>query len=699
MKRFCKAFLSIALCAAVLAGCLLLPAGVSAAAANVLTLDGKPVRNVGANNYTVHANPVKSYLSPLADGAFVRVCATFEDTLLAEWYSAGGKLQKTKTVDYPLPIFGGFYFGETYNFAIYGQQNLSDDPNAVVMEAVRYDKEMNALDSVTLRGMNTYIPFDAGSCRFAEAGGRLYIYTCHEMFDHGDGNHHQANMTLVFDVSPLQLVAETSKVSNNGTGYVSHSFNQFIAADGKFVYRADHGDAHPRGLYISKTGTDTPVTSVTYTVPLQFPGGVGINSTGATLGGMALTNTNVLLAAAIDSQTAEYTHFYDYSSDEQRNILVVSADKSLNDDKNRSYRVTSYAADSNIDVSTPHLTAIGGDTALLMWEETDREKGVTVTRACLLNAYGQPKTDVHTLEARLSDCAPVPAADGSVYWYVSDENRVYTADGYVTETDGTNLLLYKLDPAHISDFTPLKHNWRLTKTLTAATCETDGKGQFTCAVCGSQKTEKIPALGHDWGAWDYGSFEEHVRVCKNDPKHVERGRHNWETVYVETPPTCTDEGYGRVSCDICRYYVTGWVIPPAHDWSAWKPYTDKLHKRYCRTDESHTETAKHSWKKTGATAPTAAQNGSTLYTCEVCGAERIEVIPATGVSFRPGDVSLNGSVSTDDARLALRAAIGLEQYAKGSLPFLAADVAAPLNKLTTADARRILRAAIGLEQL
>ena len=60
LKRFCKAFLSIALCAAVLAGCLLLPAGVSAAAANVLALDGKPVRNVSANNYTVHANPVKS---------------------------------------------------------------------------------------------------------------------------------------------------------------------------------------------------------------------------------------------------------------------------------------------------------------------------------------------------------------------------------------------------------------------------------------------------------------------------------------------------------------------------------------------------------------------------------------------------------------------------------------------------------------
>ena len=699
MKRFSKVLFSILLCAALLAGGILVPARVSAAQASVLVLDGQPVRNVGANNYVVHANVVKSYLSPQADGSFVRVCATLDDTLLAEWYSADGKLQKTKTIDYPLYLFGGFYFGETYNFAIYGQQNLNEDPEAVVMEAVRYDKEMNALDSVTMRGMNTYIPFDAGSCRFAEAGGRLYIYTCHEMFDRGDGKHHQANVTLRFDTSPLKLVEEVTDVAGNYAGYVSHSFNQFIAADGKYVYRADHGDAYPRGLYLSRTATDTSVTAVTYTVPLRFPGDKGVNSTGATLGGMALTKTNVLLAAAIDSQTAEYTHFYDYSSDEQRNILVVSADKSLNDDKNRSYRVTSYAADANIDVSTPHLTAISGDTALLMWEETDKAKSVTVTRACLLNALGQPKTEIYTLEARLSDCAPVLGPDGCVYWYVSDEERVFTADGYVTETDGTNLLLYRLNPAHIADFTPLKHSWQITKTITAATCETDGKGEYTCAVCGIKKTETIPALGHDWGAWDYGSFEEHVRVCKNDPSHEERGRHEWKTVYVDIPPTCTDEGYGRVSCDICRYYVTGRVIPPAHDWGDWQPYTDTLHKRVCKNDASHTETAKHNWKKTKETASTATVNGSVVYTCKDCGAERTEILPATDLKFMPGDVNLNNKVGTDDARLALRAAIGLEHYEKGFLPFLAADVAAPLNKLTTADARRILRAAIGLEQL
>ena len=74
-------------------------------------------------------------------------------------------------------------------------------------------------------------------------------------------------------------------------------------------------------------------------------------------------------------------------------------------------------------------------------------------------------------------------------------------------------------------------------------------------------------------------------------------------------------------------------------------------------------------------------------------------VPALAASSLLGDVDGDKTVTTKDARLALRAAIGLEQYAKGSLPFLAADVAAPLNKLTTADARRILRAAIGLEQL
>ena len=63
-----------------------------------------------------------------------------------------------------------------------------------------------------------------------------------------------------------------------------------------------------------------------------------------------------------------------------------------------------------------------------------------------------------------------------------------------------------------------------------------------------------------------------------------------------------------------------------------------------------------------------------------------------------GDVDNDGKVTAGDARLALRAAVGLESYAEGSAEFKAAD-ADHDNKLTASDARLILRAAVGLEDL
>ena len=61
----------------------------------------------------------------------------------------------------------------------------------------------------------------------------------------------------------------------------------------------------------------------------------------------------------------------------------------------------------------------------------------------------------------------------------------------------------------------------------------------------------------------------------------------------------------------------------------------------------------------------------------------------------PGDVSLDGHVTAEDARLCLRRAVGLETYAMGSARFCACDMNGD-NAITAADARLILRAVVGL---
>ena len=71
-------------------------------------------------------------------------------------------------------------------------------------------------------------------------------------------------------------------------------------------------------------------------------------------------------------------------------------------------------------------------------------------------------------------------------------------------------------------------------------------------------------------------------------------------------------------------------------------------------------------------------------------------LPASAAAL--GDVDGNSKIEAADARLALRAAVGLEDYAAGSEAFKAAD-ADKNGKIEAADARVILRAAVGLEQL
>ena len=62
----------------------------------------------------------------------------------------------------------------------------------------------------------------------------------------------------------------------------------------------------------------------------------------------------------------------------------------------------------------------------------------------------------------------------------------------------------------------------------------------------------------------------------------------------------------------------------------------------------------------------------------------------------PGDIDGNGDVTSADARLALRAAVGLETYKKGSAKFTAADVTGD-GLIASDDARLILRVAVGLD--
>ena len=95
---------------------------------------------------------------------------------------------------------------------------------------------------------------------------------------------------------------------------------------------------------------------------------------------------------------------------------------------------------------------------------------------------------------------------------------------------------------------------------------------------------------------------------------------------------------------------------------------------------------------------TVLKDGDAEITASVAGTYVSSVCRISVVSVMPGDVDLDGEVTSGDARIALRRSVGLEKFEKGSKQYLAADVDGD-GSVSSADARLILRASVGLETL
>ena len=369
--------------------------------------------NIDYHEYYNYSDIVYSYLTELDNGDFAAVSYDYDDNkvIIIRYNSKLSKYLDMQTVKAELPIFGGYFSGEKYNYLVFGQNNFDESDSVEVMRVVKYDKSWKRLGDTKIKGANTYSPFSAGSLRMTETGGRLYVYTCHKMYKHTDGYNHQANMTFVIDEETNAVADCFFDVMNIGYGYVSHSFNQFIATDGEYIYRADHGDAYPRGVSVTKCRAGYDITDVEYDIPLTFSGYIGDNYTGASVGGMELADNEILIAGNSEEKT-----------ESARNIFVISVEKSLNESK--TFWLTDYYEKDNIEVGTPQLVKLGQNSFLLMWNET-KNGGETVTKAVTLDSRGGKTSGIVKLSAKLSDCQPVRASDGSVKWYASDGSNAW----------------------------------------------------------------------------------------------------------------------------------------------------------------------------------------------------------------------------------------------------------------------------------
>ncbi len=385
-------------------------------------IEGAISYNFSANDYFNYSRTVKSYLEEFSGG--YRTISCYNDVVTIDTYDSNWNHKGAKTISKRGYIFGGCYIGETNNYIVWGQTNPQESDDKEVLCIDKYTKDWQVTkERTSVFGANTYIPFDAGSLRMTETAGKLYIHTCHEMYASDDGLHHQANMTFVINTTTMRVVDSWYDVMNIRYGYVSHSFNQFIVADGGCIYRVDHGDAYPRSVIVTRVDVNEGITDVGYDYfnALSISGAVGDNFTGVSVGGFEASENNLIVVGNTVDQHSDDIGYYS-----ARNIFISIISKEMN--SSLKWNLTTYSDDDGVDVCTPHLVKINDNKFLIMWEEIKDYQ--LYTRIVAIDGEGEELSPIVTTHMRLSDCKPVLLSNGLVCWYVSTAsgNTVYFVD-------------------------------------------------------------------------------------------------------------------------------------------------------------------------------------------------------------------------------------------------------------------------------
>lgn len=168
--------------------------------------------------------------------------------------------------------------------------------------------------------------------------------------------------------------------------------------------------------------------------------------------------------------------------------------------------------------------------------------------------------------------------------------------------------------------------WEVTKE---ATCTGDGSQTRTCEKCNYQQTQAISAKGHsystDWTSDASGHWHA-CGVCGTKGDYAGHELTEWTTT---KEPTCTEPGEEKRSCPTCGYEETKEIAALNHEvgdeWNSdathhWK---DCIHCGESVIDDDHNYGG---WTVTKQ--PTCTEDGEQKHSCQTCGWEETETIPA-----------------------------------------------------------------------
>lgn len=365
---------------------------------------------------------VSSYLVNNSDGSVSVIEASTKVKI--DTYNEKYELTGQKSIPLELPIFGGFYSGEKYNYIAFGQENREENDSKEVIRIVRYDKSFNRVDSVSIKGGESFTvePFDAAAGRMAEYGDTLVFHTSRTRYTTEDKLNHQSQLTLIVNTKTMTVTNDLGRFQKN---HVSHSFDQYVLFDGTSHVLVDHGDAYPRSIVLQK-GDGARYNEVDL---FEIPGKIGANTTGVSIGGFEMSSANYIVAFnTIDhSLVKEYTSYEMVGLDvDQRDIVLSVLPKAnLSGPSVNHITLAKYVGTSLI-ASIPKLVKITDDKMMVLWQEFDKEHHPGDLKYVLIDGEGKATDDVQTIKHfALSECSPIVSGDKIVWYTNSKDSRLF----------------------------------------------------------------------------------------------------------------------------------------------------------------------------------------------------------------------------------------------------------------------------------
>lgn len=378
--------------------------------------------NAESSDFPRWKSPVTSSLVNNQDQTVSVIEANKELTI--ETYNGKYELVASQKLAYELPLFGGFYSGEKYNYIAFGQENREENNDKEVIRIVRYDKSFNRIDSVSIKGGESYTiePFEAGSGRMAEHGDTLVFHTARKRYTTSDGLNHQSQLTIMVNTSTMTVANDLGRFQKN---HVSHSFDQYVLFDGNSQVLIDHGDAYPRSIVLNK-GDGTRYSEVDL---YAIPGKIGANATGVSIGGFEMSASSYIVAMnSVDhSAVKEYTSYelVGLETDQRDIILSVLPKANMNSASVQHVTLAKYVGTDTI-ASIPKLVKLSDDKMMVLWQEFDKKGSPGDLKYVYIDGNGQATGGIQTIgNFTLSETQPIVSGD-KIVWYTNHHgNRLF----------------------------------------------------------------------------------------------------------------------------------------------------------------------------------------------------------------------------------------------------------------------------------